>query len=200
MIGRRLWQNVWKWTNELLHPQEQSRELKEYYGLATSYHCPEHQTLMTSLVTTRTTYASAPLTHKPALAQQELRLWDTYLTSRLLEIPLEHRLSDLTQSRLTRLWTRMTGENGTLKSSDLQEFLFTYRLFYLDKPLVDAQSYDEMLGSMKSYLTRIPTPFTYSKLIAFLKIQNLASYERRVGENLLAKQISAYNYWVCFDT
>lgn len=200
MIGRTLWQKVGKWAERLLGRDKGNRELEEYYGLATRYHCPEHETLMTGLNQTREIYTIASVAGKRILAEKELRQWNVYVTSRFLSLPAEYRVSDLTLNRLKRLWVRMAAEDGTLSAAQLQEFLFNYRVFYLESPLVDAQSFEEMLGNDKAYLTRIPTPFTYPRLIAFLKVQTLASHERLLGENLLAKQLSAYNYWLCFDT
>lgn len=200
MIGRILWKKVGKWIRGLWREDEGNQELMEYYGLAASYHCPEHKALISTLIQTRATYTLASIPGKCLLAEKELQQWRAYVTSRSLSMPEEHRLSDLAQSRLKRLWVRMTTEDGTLTGSQLQEFLFTYRMFYLDRPLVDTQSFEEMVGTSKAYLTRIPTPFTYPKFLAFLKLQSLASFERSLGENLLAKQLSAYNYWLCFDT
>jgi len=200
MMGRTLWQKVGKWVRGLWSKDEGIQELMEYNGLAASYHCPEHKTLITSLAHTQTAYTFASVSEKRLLAEKELQQWKAYVTARSLSIPAEHRLSDLTQRRLKRLWGRLATEDGTLAGKQLQEFLFTYWTCYLDRPLVDAQSFEEMEGMRKAYLARIPTAFTYPKFLSFLKIQSLASFERLSGENLLAKQLSAYNYWICFDS
>ena len=167
-------------------------------SLAAKYHCEEHAMLMKALNSTRERYEKAGVEEKKKIAGEELEQWRIYVHARSVSIPPSFGLTLLAQQRLTRTWDRLSRDNQ-LPSDQLRYFFRAYFSSYFGDQFADKVSLEEMLHGMKGYMTRFPWKWNLGRLMEFLKIQALASYERSNDEPLLAKQLSAFNYWLCLD-
>lgn len=175
-----------------------SEQMEEYYGLG-SFHCPEHQVLATSLKEISGAYKKASVQDKKVLAANEISAWKTYISEREKILPDTYKIPEKTHARLHRIWGQMLHrEQIAIECKRMLDFHSKYVEHYqYDVPL-DKRSLFEMLHPHAGYMNLLPLSFTFEDLIFFYRVQIVASYERSLGEDILSRSISCYNYYRLF--
>jgi hypothetical protein len=176
-------------------------QLREYYGLG-DYHCIPHQNLAEKLKIMRQSYAEAEsLEVKQKVAKIELELWVKYINERLEVLADSFKLKATAHARLQKIWNKFLNRGeDTVECSRFLEFHNLYIDEYNFEIPIDDRSLMEMLHPHYGYLTNLPVRLNFNQLLKFYALQSLASFERLEGEELLARQLSALNYWRCVDT
>jgi hypothetical protein len=175
-------------------------QIAEYYGLSPKYHCKAHQTLVTNREVSLQAFADTlDLGERKRVAEAEMMLWSQYIKERMTALPHQFRFDPELLYRLNRIWKRVSGRSTFVEAKDFLEYFTTYNEYYPGKFPFDQYAIVSMLHPIRGHLTRLPGKFTYDQFLDFLKMETLASYERFVGEQLMAKQISAFNLWTFFD-
>lgn len=172
-----------------------TEQLNEYYGLG-SYHCKEHEILGTTLKSISEKYPKSSLEDKKKCAEEELNAWFSYINSRKPQLPETFLIESSTRARLQKIWSHMLHrEKDTVECSRLLDFHSKFIEHYsFDVPL-DKRSMWEMIHPHAGYLTKMNREFTFSDLIDFYYVQLIASYERSLGEDLLSRSLSLFNYY-----
>ncbi|OMJ66535.1 hypothetical protein SteCoe_36583 [Stentor coeruleus] len=175
-----------------------SEQMEEYYGLG-SFHCPEHQILATSLKEISSSYKKASSQDKKTLALNEILAWKTYISEREKILPDSYKIPEKTHARLHRIWGQtLHYEKVDIECKRMLDFHTKYVEHYqYDVPL-DKRSLFEMIHPHAGYMNLLPLSFTFEDLISFYKVQIVASYERSLGEDILSRSISCYNYYRLF--
>ena len=172
-----------------------TEQLNEYYGLG-SYHCKEHEILGTSLKSISEKYAKSSLEDKQKYAEEEVNAWFVYINSRKPQLPDTFLISDITRARLQRIWSHMLHrEKDTVECSRLLDYHTRFIEHYSFEVPVDKRSMWEMVHPHAGYLIKMNREFTFSDMIDFYYVQLISSYERSLGEDLLSRQLSLFNYY-----
>ena len=172
-----------------------SEQLNEYYGLS-GFHCKEHETLSLSLKSISSSYQTSSLEDRKRLATEEISHWNTYITSRVASLPDSFKTSPITEARIQRIWSQILhrGEEG-IECSRILDFHCKFIEHYpFDVPL-DKRVIYEMVHPHAGYLSLMPGAFTLINLMDFYRVGILAAYERSLGEDLLSKGLSTYNFY-----
>ncbi|CAG9332408.1 unnamed protein product [Blepharisma stoltei] len=191
-----------KYTRPMPIPKNRvmSEQMEEYYGIG-SFHCPEHQKLAEKLLITTKAYSqSRSLAEKQQIAKAELELWLNYVKARTEVLPDYYKMQPKTQSSLLRHYTKnLFRREDSIACDRMLDFHSTFIEDYPFDVPIDMKSLHEMLHPHAYYLCSMPTGFTFAQLLQFYNLQSLASYERSLGEDILARQLSALNYWRFLD-
>ena len=174
-------------------------QMNEYYGLG-NYHCKSHQELIEAQLVLSSAFKTSDFRTKTEIAGQELQIWKKYIESRLSELPPEYRITSTTQSHLHKIWAEHLHRNtDSIEASRMLEFHYQFTERYPFDVPVDKRSLFEMVHPHAGYMVLLPYRFTFNKLIEFYNVQLVASYERSLGEELLSRQISCFNYFSCIS-
>lgn len=177
-----------------------SEQLDEYLGTG-SFHCPEHQKLAEKLqVTTKAYSQTRSLLEKQQIASAEMQLWFDYVKSRLEVLPTDFKITEQSQARLQRQFSKkLFRREDTIAAERMLDFHTSFIEEYPFEVPLDKKSLHEMIHPHGYYLCSMPVGLTFAQLLQFYSLQILASYERSLGEDLLARQLSALNYWRFID-
>jgi hypothetical protein len=172
-------------------------QMNEYYGLG-HFHTKSHEDLSKSQQAINTSFKSCKIPERIALANQEVTIWRQYIEQRKSELPEFLTISKGTQNKLHRMWALQLHRNtDSIEGSRMLEFHSEFlKNFAFEVPL-DKRSVFEMLHPHAGYMVTLPYRFTFNKLIDFYHVQLVATYERTLGEELLSRQISCFNYFDC---
>jgi leucine-zipper-like transcriptional regulator 1 len=179
------------------HPYARSitDQLNEYYGIS-GFHCREHEVLAKALKQLSLEYKRADYETKKKIALDEIAEWENYIYSRRPHLTEDYKINDKTKARLQRMWSLMLHRNkDTIECERLLDFHTTFLEHYTFDVPIDKRSLVEMVHPHAGYLVLVPRDFSFANMMKFYEIQILASFERSLGEDLLSKQISAFNYY-----
>lgn len=181
------------------YTRDTTEQMNEYYGLG-NYHCKGHEDLVELQKGLSASYKTSNLSNKHIIAGQELQIWRRYIETRLADLPPEYRISSITQSHLHKIWGEHLHRNtDSIEASRMLDFHYQFTERYpFDVPM-DKRSLYEMVHPHAGYMVLLPYKFTFNKLIDFYNVQLVASYERSLGEELLSRQISCFNYFSCIS-
>lgn len=165
-----------------------------------SFHCEEHQNLMEKTKIISQSYSKEGTTEKAKLAKLESEQWHKYVQTRMQKLPKSFEITEETQAQLQKVWSVMLyRKQETIDASRMLDFHLEFADRYSFKVPIDEKSLVEMLHPYFGYMCKMPFAFNLAQLLDFYEYQIVAAYERSLGEELLAKQISAFNYFRWFD-
>jgi leucine-zipper-like transcriptional regulator 1 len=172
-----------------------TEQLNEYYGRS-HFHCQLHENLAKNLDRLNQAYKAASLPEKEKIADEEVRIWEKYLDGRFSEMPEEFKIAEKTHARLHRIWGQMLHrEQDTIEFKRMLDFHTKFVEHYRFEVPVDMRSLYEMIHPHAGYMVLLPGGLGFDKLISFYKNQLVATFERSLGEELLSRQISCFNYY-----
>lgn len=176
-------------------------QVAEYYGSSQQFYCAAYGKLQKELQGTQKAFqAEKNLEEKKKIATAELQLWRTFVSSRLADLPAHFNISKLVQSRLERTWQRIARRRTLIPAAEFLEFFTEYNKHYTGDFPFDQTAVTGLVHPYHGHLTRLPNLFHWQQFLHFLRIEALASYERKTGQQLPAKQLSSYNIWTALDT
>jgi hypothetical protein len=171
--------------------------MSEYYGLG-HFHCKAHEELSKQQQSISSSFKSSPLSERVKLAQQELEIWKAYIESRKADLPEVFQISKSTLNRLHRVWaSQLHRDCDSIEGARMLDFHYQFTEHYQFDIPTDKRSLFEMVHPHAGYMVCMPYRFTFNKLIDFYNVQLVATYERSLGEEILSRQISCFNYFSC---
>ena len=186
-----------KYRKPIPHPFNRNitEQLNEYYGIG-NFHCKEHEILALALRDISLKYKTASLERKKALAVEEVVEWEKYIDSRVPTLPDTYKITDQVRARIHRIWSQMLHrETDSIECKRMLDFHGKFVEHYPFEVPIDKKSLVEMIHPHGGYLSLTPRSFTLFQMMDFYKIQILASFERSLGEDLLSRSLSAFNYY-----
>lgn len=171
------------------------QQMNEYYGIK-DFHCAAHETLALALKQISTDFAKSGLEVRKKLASEEITHWETYISTRESALPDTFKITDRTKARLHRIWSQILHrETDSVECSRMLDFHSKFVEHYPFDVPVDKRTLFEMVHPHAGYLSLMPRAFTLINLMDFYRVQVLAAYERSLGEDVLARTLSAFNYY-----
>lgn len=176
------------------------RQVVEYYGNTQMFYCTAYEKLQRGLLISQQAFQMAKnLDNKQKAAETELLLWRNFISERLKELPEQYKINKLLEHHLERTWKRISGRQTLIPAANFLEFFVEYNKHYSGEFPFDQIALLGMLHPIRGHLTRLPGSFHWQQFLHFLQLETLATYERQNGQQLPAKQISAYNLWIALD-
>ena len=170
-----------------------SVQLKEINGELpfdeSNYHWAEYRDLMKNVSEIRKQYQNSSDTEeRKQLASKEAFHWYNYLDSRESALPESYQMSNKTLSFLEESFERESERrNKSLRSDRIVDFHYNYaKVRKFDIP-IHQRNLIQMIHPYHGYLCNIEDKlFTFEEIIKVYRQQLVSSYERTLGQTLLA--------------
>lgn len=176
------------------HPiKAMSVQLKETNGELpfdeSNYHCAEYRNLMKNVSDLRQKYqSSSDSDERKQLASKEAFHWYNYLENREQALPESYKMSNTTLSLLEESFERESERrNKKIRSDRIVDFHYSYaKVRRFDIP-IHSRNLIQMIHPYNGYLCNVPDKvFTFEEIIKIYRQQLVSSYERNLGQTLLA--------------
>jgi len=173
-------------------------------GKAKEYHNPEYGAMMCSLLRIRKEFPRCKdVQARKQMAKEEFDLWHGYLEARKAVLPSpDYHIEDKDLSLLRENFDRFKDrKTHAVKSEDLVEFHHDFSKKFKFRVPFHPKNMQQMIHPHFGYLCNFPNRnFNFDELLEVYKNQIVSSYERALGQELLADELACFGYWLIEDS
>lgn len=177
-----------------MQTQEIEGEIPFDLGL---YHNRHYEELMKEIRVSRQRYRDTmDMSERREIAKKEFSAWQSYIEKRRREMPEKYALTQGMVDHLSHTWSFVANrKTQEMDPKDILTFFKDYTDQYKFQPALDLRYLIQMIHPNWAYLTFMPEPLKKESFLGLLNNQLVASYERSLGQDLLADEIAAFGYW-----
>eukprot|EP01017_Pseudomicrothorax_dubius_P029235 TRINITY_DN3533_c0_g1_i15.p1 TRINITY_DN3533_c0_g1~~TRINITY_DN3533_c0_g1_i15.p1 ORF type:complete len:250 (-),score=44.64 TRINITY_DN3533_c0_g1_i15:182-931(-) len=181
------------------------RQLEEMNGTVPfgkgNYHNVHYENLVKHLSETRKGFrASKNAKERMDIANSQFKAWRTYINTRIQESPKEFTVSDEMKSNLKTIFDLVKErQSSTLPNTKIIEFHQEYGKSFKFTIPIDGLYLVQMIHPQRGYLSYNKADYSFDELYWTYQMKCLATYEKSLGQDLLAHEITAYPYWCLHD-
>lgn len=136
------------------------------------------------------------------MAKEEFEAWNGYMELRRAVLPkpdfaIDEKELSLLKENFDRFKDRKT---HSIKAEDLVDFHHDYSKKFKFRVPVHPKNLQQMIHPHHGYLANFPgRQFSYNDLLSAYENQIVSSFERSLGQDILADELSCLSYWLIED-
>ena len=168
------------------------------------YHNARYNDLMKSIIPIRKEFPKTKdIEARKEMAKQEFQSWNTYLQERKQDLPkpdfeIDQKEFSMIKENFDRFKDRKTHR---VKSEEMVDLHYDFAKKFKFRVPLHPKNMQQMIHPHFGYLCHFQNKdFSWEELVEVYNNQIVSSYERSLGQELLADELASLSYWLIQDT